>query len=199
MGRVALRQRAVWQDQSGPKATTAEQQFFAVFKNEFQNTPLRMDVKPRDFINMYLNVPLDPNEAAEIYNPLKPINRHGIIPEGAIRNIDTKKSLYVELKRQDGWVEGGKRSDGRGNAHERLCKYFAPGLREVISKEAKLGDQVLPVWFVFLGNICCDPCRVREIRLWFGPYSDHVFFWRDPTNEESLLEHFYEKLQPLLW
>ena len=38
----------------------------------------------------------------------------------------------IESKRQDGWVEGGARKDGRGNAHERSCKFFTPGLLKIM-------------------------------------------------------------------
>jgi len=41
--------------------------------------------------------------------------KHGIVPDYAIDNIKTKKTLYIEVKRQDGWVEGKSRSAGRGN------------------------------------------------------------------------------------
>jgi type II restriction enzyme MunI len=66
---------------------------------------------------------------AAIYTPpAGRYGRHGIIPDFAIDNLKTKKPLYVEVKRQDGWVEGKEKSAGRGNAHERSCKFFTPGL-----------------------------------------------------------------------
>jgi hypothetical protein len=86
------------------------------------------------------------------------------------------KTIYVEVKRQDGWVKGKPRSAGRGNAHERSCKFFAPGLQKIMKEKGNLGDNVLPFWTVFQGDITRDPCRVREITLWYDNYKAHYFF-----------------------
>lgn len=198
MGSKALRGRAVWQNQSGAKATVAEKDLHGVFEVAFRNTSFRIRPKPKEFKNIYTKVVLDPRVSAAIYNPPEGIRRHGISPDYAIDNLDTKKTLYVEVKRQDGWVEGGKRSDGRGNAHERSCKYFTPGLLEIMRNQGRLGDDVLPFWTVFLGDITRDPCRVREITLWYKGCEEHFFFWRNPKDKKVLLKHFREKLQPLL-
>jgi len=198
MGSKALRGRAVWQGQSGAKATVAEKDFLRVFEAAFRNTSFRIWSKPKEFKNIYTNVVLDPSLSAAIYNPPEGIKRHGISPDYAIENLDTKKTLYVEVKRQDGWIEGGKRSDGRGNAHERSCKYFTPGLLEIMRNKGRLGNDALPFWTVFIGDITRDPCRVREITLWYKGCEDHFFFWRNPRDAKALLKHFREKLQPLL-
>jgi len=134
----------------------------------------------------------------EIYTPDKEIKHHGINPDYAIDNTATNKTLYVEVKRQDGWVEGGKRSDGRGNAHERSCKYFTPGLLEILRKQGNLGKDALPFWTVFQGDITRDPCRVREITCWYQGYENHFFFWRNSKDKEKLLDHFNNKLRKLL-
>jgi hypothetical protein len=68
----------------------------------------------------------------------------------------TEKTLYVEVKRQDGWVENKKQSAGRGNVHERSCKYFTPGLIEIMQKKGKISG-ILPFWVVFIGDITRDP------------------------------------------
>jgi len=198
MGSKALRRRAVWQDQSGAKATIAEKDFHTVFSAAFQGTSFQIRSKPTEFRNIYANVVLNPTVTAAIYNPPEGIKRHGISPDYAIDNLATKKTLYVEVKRQDGWVEGGKRSDGRGNAHERSCKYFTPGLLEIMRKQGRLGNQALPFWTIFLGDITRDPCRVREITLWYKRFEDHFFFWRNPKDENALLKHFRQRLQHLL-
>ena len=52
----------------------------------------------------------------------------GVSPDFSITNTRTGKILFGEIKRQDGWVEGKDPSAGRGNAHERMCKLFTPGL-----------------------------------------------------------------------
>lgn len=128
MGTKALRGRAVWQDSSGAKAEAAENNFFTLFSKHFEGTSFRIRAKPREFKDIYSQVALHHTVLAEIYNPDVQSWIHGVIPDYAIDNVETKKSLYVEVKRQDGWVEGKQRKDGRGNAHERLCKYFTPGL-----------------------------------------------------------------------
>jgi len=198
MGSKALRGRAIWQDRSGTKATVAEKDFYSVFTTAFEGTSFRIRPKPKEFKNIYTNVVLSSIELTAIYNPPEGIKRHGISPDYAIDNLDTKKILYVEVKRQDGWVEGGKRSDGRGNAHERSCKYFTPGLLKILRKQGQIGNNALPFWTVFLGDITRDPCRVREITLWYRGFEDHFFFWRNPRDEKPLLKHFRKKLQRLL-
>lgn len=198
MGSNQLRERANWQYGSVAKAAVAEKDFRSVFETAFQDTPFRIRPKPKEFRNIYTAVVLSPEVIAEIYNPPGGIKRHGISPDYAIDNVETKKTLYVEVKRQDGWVEGGKRSDGRGNAHERSCKYFTPGLLDVMRRQSRLGNNVLPFWTVFLGDITRDPCRVREITLWYKGYEDHFFFWRNPKDEKPLLRHFDDRLKRLL-
>lgn len=49
-------------------------------------------------------------------------------------NVETGKILFGEIKRQDGWVENKLPSAGIGNAHERLCKLFSPGLLKAYKK-----------------------------------------------------------------
>lgn len=89
-------------------------------------------------------------------------------------------------------------SAGRGNAHERLCKFFTPGLLRVLRKQGKIIDSYLPFWVVFGGNITRDPKRVREITQWFETYQDNFFMWRTAPDSELLINHFDEKIKPLL-
>jgi len=126
MGSTANRTRKKWQDYSGQKAGSAEQDFHSVFSNAFEGTDFQIISKPDEFNNIYVKIKLNKKESSEIYKPKGGIKKHGILPDYAIKNTKTGKILFVEVKRQDGWVEGGKRSDGRGNAHERSCKFFTP-------------------------------------------------------------------------
>ncbi len=198
MGSKELRGRKNWQDAGGAKAAAAELDFYSVFVEEFRGTDFRIRAKPKEFAHIYVDVKLSVSEVAAIYTPDKPIKQHGLSPDYAIDNTQTKKSLYVEVKRQDGWVEGGKRSDGRGNAHERSSKYFTPGLLAILREKGKLGDDVLPFWTVFQGDITRDPCRVREITCWYAQYNAHFFFWRDTKDRQPLLNHFNKNLKALL-
>lgn len=94
---------------------------------------------------------------SKIYNPPSGYGKHGISPDYAIKNIHNGKTLYVEVKRQDGWVEGKDMSAGRGNAHERACKLFTPGLLEIMRDCGGLNASPLPFWVIFQGDIARDP------------------------------------------
>lgn len=198
MGTKELRKRKIWQDTSGGKAGIAEKNFYQVFLQHFEGSDFRIRKNPKEFNNIYSNVKLSKKVLAEIYTPDIKEWRHGVVPDYAIDNIKTKKTLYVEVKRQDGWVEGKPRSAGRGNAHERSCKFFTPGLLRLLRTHGKLGNKVLPFWVVFIGDITRDPCRVREITCWYDKYSAHFFMWRNQTDERPLINHFNKKLKHLL-
>ena len=192
------RLRRKWQDYSGRNAGRAENDFYEAFKTVFEGTEFQIRSKPKEFANIYVNVELSGQEISEIYTPDQPITRHGVFLDYAIDNTETGKTIYVEVKRQDGWVEGGKRADGRGNAHERSCKFFTPGLLKILREKGQIDDNVLPFWTVFQGDITRDPCRVREITCWYGNYNAHFFFWRDPSDPSLLFDHFEQNIAPLL-
>jgi hypothetical protein len=197
MGTKDLRKRDVWQDASGERAGIAENTFYRIMAKEFEGSDFRVRVKPREFKNIYSKIKLSKSILDSIYSPDETWT-HGVIPDFAIDNLKTKKTLYVEVKRQDGWVEGKPRKAGRGNAHERSSKFFTPGLLKILREQGKLGNDVLPFWVVFQGDIARDPKRVREIHCWYGEHSDHFFLWCDSEDEESLLNHFNKKLRHLL-
>lgn len=197
MGRNELRKRGIWQEGSGNRAGVAEKKFYEVFLQEFEGSDFRIRQNPKEFKDIYPKIKLSKEVLADIYNPDETWT-HGVIPDYAIDNIKTKKTLYVEVKRQDGWVEGKPRSAGRGNAHERSCKFFTPGLLKILREQGKLGNDVLPFWVVFQGDIARDPKRVREITCWYDKYSAHFFMWSNSANVESLISHFNNKLKHLL-
>lgn len=197
MGTNELRGRKKWQDASGGKAGLAEKTFYSVFEKEFQGTDFRIRSKPREFKNIYSKIELAEEVMAGIYCPDETWV-HGVLPDYAIENLKTKKILFVEVKRQDGWVEGKPRNAGRGNAHERSCKYFTPGLLRVLRSAGNLGDDVLPFWVVFQGDIARDPKRVREVTLWYTGCAAHFFMWSDSTRSQPLIDHFNANLKQLL-
>jgi len=198
MGSSALKLRANWQKHGGANAAKAEHDFLEVFENAFKNTNYKIRSKPKEFTKIYTKVKLSPKVLNEIYNPPEGIDKHGISPDYAIDNVKTGKTLYVEVKRQDGWVENKPRKAGRGNAHERSCKYFTPGLLAILREKGKITNDALPFWTVFQGDITRDPCRVREITCWYAGYAAHFFFWRDSKNPNPILDHFAKKLSHLL-
>lgn len=197
MGKDELKNRKTWQDYSGGNAGVAEKNFHSIMSQAFQGTDFRVRSKPREFTDIYSKIKLSPKMMAQIYSPDETW-KHGVVPDYAIDNIKTKKTLYVEVKRQDGWVENKKRSAGRGNAHERSNKFFTPGLLKILRKRGKLGNKVLPFWVVFQGDIARDPKRVREIHCWYEGCEDHFFLWSDSTDGQALVRHFNEKLKHLL-
>lgn len=190
--------RGKWQDYAGKNAALAEVSFFDSFRKVFSGTEYSIPSKPSEFRNIYVDVRLTTEVLSQIYTPPKPIKKHGVVPDYAISNNNTNKKIYVEVKRQDGWAENGKRSDGRGNAHERSCKFFTPGLIHHLREHSKIAPPALPFWTVFLGNVTRDPCRVREVTCWYDGFSNHFFFWRQAPDPDLLFKHFDECIAPLL-
>lgn len=201
MGTKELSKRQKWQDVSGAKAQNAEQNFYNVFSKAFEDTKYKLHKKPDHLKNLYAQVKLSKNISGEIFNPdidLKKV-KWGVSPDFAIENTSTKKILFGEIKRQDGWVEGKDPSAGRGNTHERLCKLFTPGLIKAYRKIGGIKSKdILPFWVVFQGDITRDPKRVREVTFWFDEYQDNFFMWRPDMSEELLLKHFNKKLKKYL-
>ncbi len=197
MGTNELRKRKIWQDTSGGNAGIAEKKFHEIMLQEFEGSDFRIRSKPREFKDIYSKIKLSGKVLADIYSPDETWV-HGVIPDFALDNIKTKKTLYVEVKRQDGWVEGKPRKAGRGNAHERSNKFFTPGLLKILREKGKLGKEILPFWVVFQGDIARDPKRVREITCWYDEYSAHFFLWHDSADDKPLVNHFNKNLKHLL-
>lgn len=182
MGKKELSNRPNWQKNSGPKGELAESKFDIAFLREFSGTDFEIRPKPEELRDIYSKFP-----------------KHGIFVDYAITNNKTKKTLYVEIKSQKGWVEGKTTpSVGRGNVHERSCKYFAPGLLKIMRKKGNLNKNILPFWVVFQGDIASDKKRFREITFWFDSYNSHVFFWKRPSDIKSLINHFNKHLRSFL-
>lgn len=207
MGKKALSGRENWQTESGPGglAGTAERNLYIAFKKAFEGTEYIISNHPTNFKHLYDNVVLDNETLAQIYNPdettmLRSRKRSwGVLPDFSITNTKTGKILFGEIKRQDGWIEGGKPSDGRGNVHERMCKLFTPGLLKAYRKVSKIDNpNILPFWLVLQGDITRDPKRNREIAFWFDSYDKNYFMWRPNMTEQDLIDHFNKYLKPYL-
>ena len=197
MSKIALSNRNNWQTEGGAKGKKAEKSFFVVFRDEFIDSEFEIIDHPTDFKNIYENIELTDEVRARIYNPNKKY-KHGISPDYAIHNIKTGKKIYIEVKRQDGWVEGKPPKAGRGNVHERSCKYFTPGLKKIMKEKGRLGDNILPFWVVFIGDITRDPKRVREIHCWYNGCLESFFLWDDEPNPKRLVSHFNKKIKSFL-
>ncbi len=182
MGKKELQNRKIWQDRSGIRGEVAETKFEIVFLRKFSGI---------DYI-----IRSKPDELKKIYSVKPP---HGVVIDYAITNTKTKKTLYVEIKRQDGYVPGETEPNaGRGNAHERSCKYFTPGLLKIMRKFGKLDDDVLPFWVVYQGRIARDKKRINEITFWFDNHKAHFFLWKNQSNSKPIINHFNKNLKHLL-
>lgn len=201
MGKKELSNRLNWERLAGIKASGAEQNLYVVFEAAFEGTQYKLHRKPTHLKNLYASVDLGDEELNKIFNPdidlLK--TKWGVSPDFAIENTATHKILFGEIKRQDGWVEGKDPSAGRGNAHERSCKLFTPGLIKAYRQIGHIDSpEILPFWVVFEGDITRDPKRVREIAFWYDIFKDNYFMWRPNESGDVLVKHFEDKLKKYL-
>ncbi len=205
-----LRKRSNWQTTSGAAALEAEAKFHLALQNALDNVypdKFQVDRSPTDFNDIYSTYEL-PQETLEQINNIDLTEKYkngnlkhvwGIEMDFAIRNLKNNKVIFGEIKRQDGWIEGTESSTGRGNAHERSCKYFTPGLMKAIKEKSNLNtDEILPFWLVLIGDITKDPKRNREIAFWYQGFEKNYYMWRDTEDVDSLLDFFENNLLPYL-
>lgn len=237
MGSTANRTRVNWQTLGGAVAATSEKDVFDVFDLHFQGTDFEIEKHPKEFKKIYSKKEvLDKKTLSEIFTPPKLVKKdkkgkvidtfpfgygnHGISPDFAITNIKTKKTLYGEIKKQDGWTGACNKhkatkdnsacnppkhhkhcsinmAAGRGNVHERMCKLFTPGILTRMKKIGKLKAK-LPFWVIVTGPITLDPKRNRELAIWFEGNEEHFFMWRDQTDATELVSHFNKNFKKLL-
>ena len=173
--RQFLSERANWQREGHERASKAEDAFgFAMLEYLSDEPSIVCKEKPTALKGIY-----------GVSDGGQP---HGIEPDFELHNKKTGKSIFVEVKRQR----------AAGNAHERACKYFAPG---IISSARGIGKQpkdVFPFWLIFTNGIANDPRYVSEISHWFLGYERHLLLWSDWSDWEVLLNHFEEHIRSLL-
>jgi len=208
MASSELRSRANWQTISGFRALETEAKFKGSLQVALDSVYPKQFIieKPTEFGDIYSTYILPNDVLDKIYNvdvtELKPNGNPkyswGISMDFVIRNLNNKKSLFGEIKRQDGWVETTNMAAGRGNAHERSCKYFTPGLLKVIREASGISDEILPFWVVLVGDITRDPRRNREIAFWFQEYNKNFYMWRDTEDIGDMLDFFENNLLPHL-
>lgn len=203
MSSYELRKRSNWQTISGQKALEAEDIFVQGLQQALDGVYPNLffvESHPRDFKSIYSEFILPDETLKEIFNVDMykgdgSSNYHwGIKMDFAIRNKSNKKTLFGEIKRQDGWVENTSPKDGRGNAHERSCKYFSPGLLNILYEKSGLSREILPFWLVLVGDITRDPRRNREIAYWYQGYENNYYMWRNTGDLNSLLDFFENNL-----
>ena len=208
MATQELRDRSNWQTVSGQRALKAEEIFHQALQqalNSVYPEKFLIERHPKDFSDIYSRYELSEDVLGKIYNvdmtdnQGNPKYHWGISMDFAIRNRENDKVLFGEIKRQDGWIETTDMATGRGNAHERSCKYFTPGLSRVLRQASGIIEEdILPFWLVVVGDITRDPRRNREIAFWFQEYSKNYYMWRDTDDVGDMLDFFENNLLPYL-
>jgi len=190
-----------WQTESNKEALNTEILFQDALQSQLDvHYPnlFFIESHPQDFCDIYSSFVLPKTTLSQIYNvdlkqknsKGKPRYQWGIAMDFAIRNKQSGKTLFGEIKRQNGWIETTQMKDGRGNAHERCCKYFTPGLQKALRNKSKLPSEILPFWIVFVGDITRDPRRNREIAFWFQGYEKNFYMWRNVNRPDELYKFF---------
>ena len=147
MAREHLARRKPWQDLAGARGSTAEDVFSVIMEAHLEDTEYTTVHKPKSLAGIY-GTRTDKRGRVRL---------HGIHPEYAVRNNDTGKSIYVEIKRQR----------ASGNAHERACKYMMPGILSSARAAAGQGNDVIPFWWIFTNGLATDRYYRQEISHWF--------------------------------
>jgi len=209
MASSELRKRINWQTISGLKALKTEDMFRGTLQNALDSVypnQFMVEKNSKEFGDIYSTYNLPDNVLEKIHNinvnelknNLKPRYSWGINMDFSIRNTKNSKVLFGEIKRQDGWIETTNMQAGRGNAHERSCKYFAPGLLNILRAKSGISNEILPFWVVFVGDITRDPRRNREIAFWYQGYEKNYYMWRDTEDVGDMLDFFEDNLLPYL-
>ena len=173
--RQFLAERANWQRPGLERASKAEVVFDIAMSEYLSDEPSIICKKK-------------PKALKGIYGVSDSGQPHGIVPDFELHDTKTGKSIFVEVKRQR----------AAGNAHERACKYFTPG---IMSSARGIGNQpkdIFPFWLIFTNGIANDHRYVSEISHWFLGYERHLLLWSDWKDLEVLLTHFEEHIRSLL-
>lgn len=150
MSREHLSKRGKWQDKASLGGLGREETAKKVLGAYLLNHPLYLvEERPREMLHIYGS-------------------RWGILPDFSIRNRETNKAAFFETKRQG----------AHGNAHERACKYFAPGIQKIC---AEIAGFEFPFFFIFMNGLTSSPKFRAEITQWFDAdgYRDRYLLWKD--------------------
>ena len=165
--REHLAGRDKWQDFAGVRGQTAEDAFQEIMSFAFQGTVYSLVSQPKDLAKIY--------------------GTRGIRPDFAIANKLTDRTMWVEIKRQQ----------AAGNAHERACKYFTPGIVSAAQRIGNLGEG-FPFWLLFTNGIASDERYRTEIQFWFTGLEGGLTLWKSFTDHETITDHFDAHIVPLL-
>jgi hypothetical protein len=209
MASSELRKRANWQTISGLRALKIEDKFrksLQIALDSVYPKQFIIEKSPKDFKGIYSAYAMPEEVLSKIHNvDLTARYKNGnfryswgLDMDFAIRNISNNKTLFGEIKRQDGWIETTNYQAGRGNVHERSCKYFTPGLLKTIRAASGISEEILPFWVILAGDITRDPKRNREVAFWYQGYEANFYMWRDTEDVEEMFDFFENRLLPYL-
>lgn len=161
MGSEHLAARGKWQDKASIGGLAREETAKKILGSYlFENPVYTVEERPKNLLKIY-------------------DGKWGIQPDFAIKNNQTGRVAFFETKRQG----------TGGNAHERACKYFAPGLQKVSTETAGF---IFPFFFIFMNGLTTDAKKRSEIIQWFDAdgYRDRLLLWGD-RSIESLIDWFH--------
>ena len=174
MAREHLEQRDNWQEEASERGRKAEDVFDEVIQRHLRGGILEATFKPMDL--------------AGVYGTRRSGRPHGLRPECAIRNTRSGRIVFVEIKRQR----------AAGNAHERACKYLAPGILVAMREVGRQPANVVPMWWIFTNGIARDPDYRREISFWFRGLEPNLLLWDDLDDHDTVVHHFETHIRPML-
>lgn len=176
--REFLSLRENWQSEAGARGHAAEGNFNRIMAEIFQ----------ADGFEHY-NLHAKPSIPGPTYGINK---RLRIKPDAAIENTETGRTVFVEVKRQR----------ARGNAHERACKFFAPGLITAGRQHGNIRKNHLPFFWVFTNGLADSEKYRSEIAFWFSSpeAENHFLLWehQNANNKVALLDFFQNNIRPVL-
>ena len=179
MAEVLASRNPVWVLDSASSAYGSEKAFFDVmdvyFKEILKTDKFSVEKKPRNLKG--------------VYGLTEKGSAHGIEPDFSLLNDETGKSIFVEIKNQ---------KNESGNAHERLCKYWTPGLLKSLREVSNQGDDVCPFWGILSGGIAQNANYRQEVRHWFYGYEGNIMFWENTLNYKIIIDHFNNNIRELL-
>ena len=175
MAREHLEGREDWQPEASDRGKSAEHVFQRIMTEHLRESLFEMTMQPKSLGGIY----------GQHENSHRP---HGIKPECEIRNTTNGRMIWVEIKRQR----------AAGNAHERACKYFAPGIIESACKIGRHPEGVFPFWLIFTEGIATHPRYRQEIKHWFRGREDNLTLWESIERTDMILEHFDSRICSLI-
>lgn len=172
--RTFLSLRENWQADAGRRGRDSEVNFGNVIT----------EICAADGFQHYKPHP-NPNQLSKLYGPQK---QWGVKPDFAVENTNTGRIVFVEVKRQH----------AEGNAHERACKFFAPGLVAAAREIGNIRLEHYPYFWVFTNGMTESERYRAIISFWFSASGaeNHLLLWdKSPV---QLLDFFQDKMRPVL-